>query len=171
VRLDAKHSPVSLLDSPFNESAARFSPDKRWIAYVSDESGQPEVYVRAFPEPTGKWQVSTAGGHFPRWSREGRELVYLAPGGVMTAVPIEADDRALSPGAPRTLFQVDVLMDDHSSTIGALSYEPYAVSADGERFLLNERVDGPDESYDELRADPPSGSVAVIVNWTAALER
>jgi eukaryotic-like serine/threonine-protein kinase len=169
--LDGRRPPVSLLDSPFNESAAKFSPDNRWIAYVSDESGRSEVYVRAFPDPTGVWQVSTAGGEAPRWSGDGRELFYLAPGGMVMAVPIDTDGSRFSLGIAKALFRADVLTGNHDSAVGELGYEPYAVSSDGQRFLVNEHVDRPDNDPERPSNDPTNGSVAVIVNWTAGLER
>ena len=72
--------PEPLLTGPFNESEARFSPDGRFIAYASKESGQFEVYVRPFPGPGGRWSISTAGGVSPEWSPNGRELFYRGPG-------------------------------------------------------------------------------------------
>jgi hypothetical protein len=73
--------PKPFLNSPFNEEYPAFSPDGRWLAYASNESGNTEVYVRSFPSPGGKWQVSTGGGGFPKWSRSSKELFYR------TAVP------------------------------------------------------------------------------------
>jgi len=70
--------PEPFLNTPFSERSPAFSPDGRWLAYTSDESRNFEVYVRPFPGPGGKWQISTGGGDFPRWSRNGKELLYCA---------------------------------------------------------------------------------------------
>jgi len=71
--------PYAFLSTPFNEQGGVFSPDGRWVAYQSNESGRDEIYVRPFPGPGGQWQVSTAGGSDPRWRPDGKELYYLAP--------------------------------------------------------------------------------------------
>lgn len=71
--------PTVFLNGPFNEVEPMFSPDGRWLAYFSNESGRPEIYVRPFPGPGGKWQISTAGGLYPTWSRTRRELYYGTP--------------------------------------------------------------------------------------------
>ena len=85
---DGKATP--LLQSASNETMGRFSPDGRWMAYVSNESGKEEVYVVPFPGPGGKWQISTAGGRAPHWTRSGREIVYQAPGDEIMAVEVRA---------------------------------------------------------------------------------
>jgi WD40-like Beta Propeller Repeat len=89
-----------------------FSPDGRWMAYQSNESGRPEIYVRAFVAPGetgakatgGQWQVSTSGGIMPAWRSDGKELYYLDPTGVMMAAPITVTPSAIEPGAPVKLF-------------------------------------------------------------------
>jgi serine/threonine-protein kinase len=98
--------PTVLLNGPFFEVEAAFSPDGRWLAYSSDESGRTEVYVRPFPGPGGKWQVSTAGGVWPTWSRSRRELSYRGEDGriLVAAYTVEGDSfraekpRVWSPG-------------------------------------------------------------------------
>lgn len=74
------------LQTKFNEAEAKFSPDGRWVAYSSDESGRPEVYVQPFPGPGGKWQISTDGGGAPEWARNGRELFYVSLAGKLISV-------------------------------------------------------------------------------------
>ena len=91
------------LGTPFNEYHPMFSPDGRWLAYTSDESGRAEVYVRAFPGPGGKWQVSTDGGVYPLWAPSGRELFYRS-GDKMMVVPISTAPE-LRPGTPVVLFE------------------------------------------------------------------
>ena len=145
---DGKSSP--LLQTEFDEGAARFSPDGRWIAYSSNESGQFEVYVQPFPLQSGKWQLSTAGGVHPIWRLDGREIFYLSPDGKIMSVEVSAG-AVFESGVPRALFPV------------FLKNAPgpqYDVSADGQRFLLNVRV-GEESS-------PP---VTLVQNWTALLKR
>src|SRR5437667_12530984 len=84
---DRKASPF--LATPFNEANAQFSPDVRWLAYQSDESGQHQIYVQPFPGPGGKWQVSNEGGTQPRWNRNGKELFYISADGKLMSVAIE----------------------------------------------------------------------------------
>ncbi|MCL5742856.1 MAG: serine/threonine-protein kinase, partial [Acidobacteria bacterium] len=123
--LDGDRKPRLFLGTEFDESEAMFSPDGRWIAYVSDESGQPEVYVRPYPGPGGKWKVSSGGGTEPDWTRSGRELVYRN-GYRMMAVAVRAGPQ-FDAGQPYVLFEGP--------------YEQvwppgrtYAVTRDGERF-------------------------------------
>jgi Tol biopolymer transport system component len=102
--LFGERKPTPFLQEPFNERHARISPDGRWMAYTSDEAGKPGVYVTRFPEPGGKWQVSTNGGGFPVWRRDSRELFYRALDGTLMAVPV-APGADFAPGAPIALFQ------------------------------------------------------------------
>ena len=121
----------------------------RWIAYQSNESGRAEVYVAPFPGKGGKRQVSTAGGTFPRWRRDGRELFYIAPGGRLMAATVGAQGSGFEVGAVTPLF------DTRART--NLRY-PYDVTADGQRFLVN-------TLGDELSPEP----FTLVVNWTAGL--
>lgn len=162
-----ERAPILLEGTQFNEAGATLSPDGRWLAYDSDESGRYETYVRPYPDATRKWQASTAGGSFPRWSHDGRELFYLTGDGAMMAVPVEAGETGLSLGAPRRLFRADVVLGNHYSAIGEVGHVPYAVSPDGERFLINERMSA--ARADAGPAKP--ASIVVLVNWTAALEQ
>jgi eukaryotic-like serine/threonine-protein kinase len=124
----------------------RLSPDGRWVAYDSDESGRSEVYVSSFPQGQSRVQISNSGGLDPKWSRGGREILYTAFNGRVTAVEIDAS-QGLRPGAPRPLFQ---LPEGTGFT--------WDVSPDGERFLLNVPV-----------IKSASVPLSVVVNWTAGL--
>jgi Tol biopolymer transport system component len=144
---ERKSSPY--LVTEFNERDARVSPDGRWVAYVSNESGRDEVYVRSFPVSNSRWPVSVAGGMAPRWRRDGRELFYLAAGNIVTAVPVRISPQ-FEPGLPQPLFKAAIR-----------NNRDYSVSADGKRFLLN---------------PSPVGSIAVlpiniVVNWPALLTK
>jgi Tol biopolymer transport system component len=143
--IDGERKVTPLLNGPANESDARMSPDGRWIAYVSDESGREEIYLRPFPLAGARWQVSTAGGRQPRWRADGRELYFLESGR-LTSVSL-ARGSTLDTGPPRTLF-ANIDTDD------------YDVSPDGQRFLVS------------LPARPRSGdSLHVVLNWASELER
>ena len=135
------------LRTEFSESGGQFSPDGRWMAYVSDESGRPEVYVQHFPGPGGKWQASPAGGHSPRWSRDGRELFYVAPGDNLMSIDVKGGE-AFGAGVPKLLFGAPMLL----SVLGT----QYDVSADGQRFLVNRRA-----------ADTAEAPITLVVDWAA----
>ncbi len=136
--------PKPLLATPFVEAFPAFSPDGRWVAYQSNESGRFEVYVQPFPGPGGKWQVSTVGGLRPRWSANGRELFFRS-GGRMMAAPIQ-------PGLTFASGTAQVLFEGQFAP-------PYDVNADG-RFLM---------VRDEQQADPTQ--LRFVLNWFVELKR
>jgi eukaryotic-like serine/threonine-protein kinase len=110
------------------------SPDGRWLAYQSNESGQPEVYVRPYPNvDAGRWQISTQVGSRPVWSRDGRELFFLDRSDRLSVVPIAVNGNTLVPGAPRRLLETAYY--PGFTTRGA-SIHGYDVSPDGQRFLM-----------------------------------
>lgn len=97
--LSGDRKPVPILMTPFTEGQGQLSPDGRWIAYRSSKSGRPEVYVQPFPPSGGKWQISTAGGHEPRWRRDGKELFYTL-GQKILAVPVKTEGATFEAGIP-----------------------------------------------------------------------
>jgi eukaryotic-like serine/threonine-protein kinase len=139
-----------VIATPADERSGKLSPDGRWIAYVSNESGRPEVYVQPFPATGTKWQVSTGGGLQPNWQRDGRRLYYLAHDRYLMAVQLDPDGTDFRTGG-RTLFRTRVVGGERVSH-GAL----YAVSRDPERILV---------STSTGRVVP----VTVALNWDAAL--
>jgi Tol biopolymer transport system component len=154
VPMEGAHTPVPFLATLADETSAAFSPDGKWIAYSSDESGRRDVYVRGFAPDrnpaaaVGQWTISANGGDKPRWSRDGKELFYIATDGKMMAVPIKAGP-AFEPGVPIPLFDTRVT-----------GFMPFDVAPDG-RFLIN-----------TMPADATSrSSITVVVNWFASLER
>jgi serine/threonine protein kinase len=151
--------PFPVVQTPFTERNGQFSPDGRWIAYDSNESGRFEVSVQPFPGPGGKWQVSTGGGVTPRWRRDGRELFYVAPDGALMAAPVRAssDGQALEPGEPARLFRVPIVLG--GSVPDNLKHQ-YDVAADGQRFLIN-------VTTEEASAVP----ITVVLNWMTALKK
>jgi serine/threonine protein kinase len=152
--LDGSHPPFAVAQSPAAEDLGQFSPDGRWVAYQSNESGQRfEIYVQSFPSPTTKMKVSVGGGVQPRWSYDGRELFYVAPDGRMTSVPVATQPHGgLIPGTPTALFAARLVQNDNS--IGR-EIPHYDVARDG-RFLL---VSPPGDAI------PPS--IHVLLNWKA----
>jgi Tol biopolymer transport system component len=140
--------PFPVANTPFGEGLGAFSPDGQWIAYVSDETGQPNVYVQPFRRTGAKHRISVSGGRNPHWRANGKELFYLDADGAMTAVSITTTD-TVTVGLPETLFPV-----------GTLSLnQMFSVTRDGQRFLVNARP-------------PNTASVSpltVIVNWTSTL--
>ena len=128
--LDGDRKPIPFLVRPFTDNQAQVSPDGRFIAYSSNESGTQEVYVMDFPKPTGKWKVSTEGGAEPQWRRDGRELFYLGgrPRKLM-AVDVRAVGATFQAGVPRALFEAN--LDPRTNVRNR-----YVVSPDGQRFLI-----------------------------------
>jgi Tol biopolymer transport system component len=144
---DGDHRASVYLSSAASEVRARFSPDGKWMAYNSDESGQIQVYVQTIPVGGGKFLISTSGGNYPAWRRDGRELYYLDPGGKLMAVPVNING---VPGAPQALL----------SAPGATFF---AVTHDGQRFLMNVPAGG-----ESAAAGPP---LTVVTNWRAGLKK
>ncbi len=127
VPLGAGRDTIVLLDGSFNERAATVSPDGRWVAYVSDESGRDEVYVRPFPNGTGRWQVSAGGGGEPRWAHSGREIFYRASGQLMVAQV--RSNPTFAVGSRTTLFPTAAYQVNPN-------HAAYDVAPDDERFVL-----------------------------------
>jgi serine/threonine protein kinase/Tol biopolymer transport system component len=137
--------------SPSYESSPQFSPDGHWIAYQSNESGRMEVYVRPYPGPGGKFQISTEGGAEPIWNPKGRELFYR-DGQKMMAVEYTAPQAAFSASKPKVLFEGPYMLSPRSTP-------DYDVSPDGQRFLM-------------LKATEQSpGQITVVLNWTEELKQ
>jgi serine/threonine protein kinase len=163
--LEGRSHATPLLHSEYNEDDGQFSPDTRWIAYISDESGRDEVYVREFYESlgkvpggaAGKWPVSQRGGKGPRWRGDGKELYYHAPDGNIMAVEIIAHP-VFRAGLPRALFKApppDII------TRGSFSESPvWDVTKDGKRFLL---------AIPTVESSP--SPFTVILNWPALLKK
>jgi serine/threonine-protein kinase len=148
---DRKAQPF--LRTPFNESASRFSPDGRWIAYISDESGRFEIYVQPYPDPGGKWQISTEGGTEPLWNRNGRELFYRS-GAKLMAVDI-ATQPGFTVGKPRMLFEGPY-------TPASGTTPNYDVSPDGQRFLMLKPIESAETAPTEIN---------VVLNWFEELKQ
>jgi eukaryotic-like serine/threonine-protein kinase len=144
--------PRSYVATPFNESYGVVSPDGRWMAYQSNDSGRYEIYVQSFPEPGRKMPVSKGDGMLPRWRRDGKELYYVATNDKLMAVPVETGAR-FSAGAPVALFEV-------GSFGRRLNRYVYDVSADGKKFLVIRQLE-----------DATTRPLTVVQNWTELLKR
>src|SRR5262249_44001938 len=151
----AKRDPMVVHSTEFEEREGQFSPDGRWIAFTSNQTGSFEIYAQPFPQGGATWQISTTGGIQPRWRPDGRELFYLALDGRMmaTTIAISADGQALQPGATVQLFDTQVA---GGTTPGNVKHQ-YAVSADGQRFLINQTVD-----------EGPPAAITLVINWAGA---
>ena len=134
--LDGSRVPFAFLQTETNELWGQFSPDGRWVAYQSNETGRFEIYVRPFRQPGGQVTISTAGGVYPRWSRDGKELYYVAPDARMMAVPVRATRTTLEAGVPTALFQTRKVGGGLNVTSRGHQYD---VAPDG-RFLINVEV-------------------------------
>jgi Tol biopolymer transport system component len=148
---EGQRKPLPFLRTQFNEGGAAFSPDGRWLAHSSDESGRTEVYVQPFPGPGGKWQISTEGssgtaGSGPRWAGNGRELFYRI-GNKMMVVDIKTEP-AFTAGKPRLLFE--------GQFAGGGDVAP-----DGQRFLMIQAVE----------PEQPPTQINVVLNWFEELKR
>jgi dipeptidyl aminopeptidase/acylaminoacyl peptidase len=140
--------------SQYDETEGQFSPDGKWVAFASNDSGRPDVFVQSFPEGRVRTQVSTAGGTQIRWSSDGKEIFFVAPDGMMMAVPIAFGGTSPEVKLPVPLFQTHLV-----SGVNVLGNKPqYAVSRDG-RFLLNTALES------------ASAPIVVSVNWMKKLTK
>jgi hypothetical protein len=150
--------PEPYLKTEFNETQGRFSPDGRFVAYVSDASGRYEIYVQPFPAASGsKTVISTAGGISPRWSGDGKELFYISADSKMMAVEVSTSP-IFKAGIPRPLFQAPIWGGGTFHNVAR-----YDVTADGKRFLIN--------SVTPDAAPSAPAPITVVLNWTALLKK
>jgi len=150
--LDGDRKPLPVVQTESQEVQGQFSPGPegaRWIAYQSNASALDQIYVQAFPKPSGKFQVSTNGGVRPRWRRDGKELFYLTPDRKLMAVGVKVTATTFEAGRPRELFQTRAASASSVSSV-------YDVTADGQRFLIDTAV--------EAEGAPP---ITVVTNWAA----
>jgi len=151
-----------LLQTPFDERNAAISPDSRWMAYESNESGRSEIYVRPFPNVAdGRYQISTSGGRTPVWSPDGRDLFFVNAGTVV-AVSVTLTP-SFSAGNPTKLFDARSMLLD-GRFIAAGTQRTYDVSPDGQRFLMIKENAGSGEG------DAPPASLVVVQNWFEELK-
>lgn len=161
MRMTGEARPRPILESPSVETQAKVSPDGRWLAFATNDSGRMEVYVSPFPGPAPRQRVSLQGGGWPRWRRDGRELFFLVQRGRATEYAVMAVSVAPAPGpsglrlgAPSPLFDMRL------RPLGRLDAYSYDVSADGQRFLFNTFVE-----------EATSSGLTLVVNWPSAVGR
>lgn len=149
--LTGQGQPFDVVNSPFDDREGQFSPDGAWIVYQSNETGRFEIYVRKFLEPTRKWQVSVSGGVQPRWRRDGRELFFLSVDRreMFAASAHFGSGDQVDLGAPLGLFATRVIPTPNSGK------HQYAVSPDGQRFLINTAIES------------VSAPITLLLNWKA----
>ena len=150
LEMSGERKAFPFLQTQADEVDAQFSPDGRWIAYVSNESGMNQVYVAPFPAAGGKWQISRNGGTEPRWRGDVQELFFLSPESKLMAATIRVNGASLEVGNAQTLFDV------HPANPPGYHYD---VTNDGKRFLVDTTREG------------ASTPLALVVNWTAELKR
>jgi Tol biopolymer transport system component len=143
--------PVPFLKTQFSERFGQFSPDGRWVLYDSNESGRYEVYVAPYPGPGGKRQVSTAGGFWPRWRRDGTEIFYRSLDGKLMEAAVNGKSTGFEVGVVKPLFE---------ARFGGTARSQYDVSPDGQRFLIN-----------TMSGQAGEAPITVVVNWTAGLNK
>jgi dipeptidyl aminopeptidase/acylaminoacyl peptidase len=153
--LEGNRKAMHIVQTPFNDGAGQLSPDGKWIAYHSNESGHFEIYMQTFPPSGGRWQISTGGGGSPRWRADGKEIFYLTEDGQkVMAVDIRASPGKVEAGVPHALFP--------ASLSGPNILYPYDVTPDGQRFLILEPL-------------PQTGAGAatftILMNWQAGLRK
>lgn len=158
IPLTRKGDPEPVVATPFFDGLSKISPDGRFIAYESEQSGRREVFAQPFPKATTKWQVSTEGGRYVRWSSTGDQIYYLKDDGTLMSAPTRVEGDALVVGMPKPLFKADPIFQGHR---GSKIDMPYDVKSDGQRFIVNERV----------APAAQQSPISVVVNWTALIAR
>jgi serine/threonine protein kinase len=138
-----------------DQTHAAISPDGRWVAYTSNETGRQEVFVQSFPAAAGKWQISTEGGDQPQWRRDGKELFFLSPDNKLMVVPIQGGSGTFQSGASQVLFKAPVGLFSRTD-----SRSRYAIMPDGRRVLVL-----------AISAQSSSSSLTVVTNWTSELKK
>ena len=154
--LGGERKTTSLLQTTFIEGQGRFSPNGRWIAYISNETGQFQVYVESFPATDAKLAISIGGGSQPQWRADGKELYYYTPDRKLMAVAVNGDGPTFKVGEARPLFEIRVFAIDQS--FPGTGY--YTVTHDGQRFLVSSVPEAPERQQ-----------INVVLNWAADLKR
>jgi hypothetical protein len=159
--LDGDRTPYPIVRERGEENDAKASPDAKWVAYEQRDTygSRPEVFVRSLSPTGAKWKISSAGGQWPRWRPDGKELFYVAADGNLMAVPIEPDATTPARAVPKILMQTGAGVPGVSRFQGAGGPRLFGVSRDGQRFLLR-LTDG----------QPSTASIVVVTNWPELLK-
>jgi dipeptidyl aminopeptidase/acylaminoacyl peptidase len=147
-------TPAPFIQTRYSVSDGKFSPDGRYVAYSSNESGRWEIHVAPFPGPGGNWKISTEGGSEPRWRGDGKELFYLAPNGALMSVTVRAAP-TFDAESPKPLLAVR-----RREPVATMDLFSYDVSQDGQRFLINSDV-----------GDATTAPLTVALDWAAGLAK
>jgi hypothetical protein len=154
----ASNQPQPYLNTEFNETQGRFSPDSRFVAYASNESGRYEIYVQPFPSASdGKTPISTSGGISPRWRADGKALYYISADSKMMEVEVSTNP-TFKARIPRSLFPAPIWGGGAFHNVTR-----YDVTADGKRFLIN--------SATTDAATPAPAPITIVLNWTTLLKK
>lgn len=159
---ETKPTPTWVVKSNFAETDGAISPDGRFLAYTSRESGRPEVYVRQFPDGSGRWQVSRDGGSYARWAKGGRELFYRTSAGIMS-VAVDTAGGSFQGGTPRPLFTGNFVGGIEGLQVDQFVFGDYDVTADGSRFIMFPRPPGANNENQEL--------ITLVTDWFTELRR
>jgi Tol biopolymer transport system component len=151
---NSARKPFAFLNSEFNEMRAVFSPDGRWIAYQSNESGRDEIYIRPFPGPGGKWQISIAGGTRPRWRADGKELFFVGTDFRIMSAKVNTGVSTVEVDSLEPLFDIGYV------ATGSPIRDLYDVSLDGQRFLM-----------ESLGSNEMSMPMTLVINWPGELKK
>jgi serine/threonine-protein kinase len=157
---DGKGETQPFLKTQYQESGAHFSPDGRWVAYESDETGRLEVFVTSFPPGGGKWQISDGGGAQPLWSRDGRELFFRSADGVVS-VRAAAEGQTFQASKPEPVFRGAFLGGLRGVTLPGFNFPDYDVSGDGRRFVM----------FAGSTEKRPATQAKVVLGWFEELRR
>ncbi len=170
--LTGDRKPAAFAQEPFVEAGGRVSPDGRWIAYQSNETGRMEVYVRSFPSGAGKRTISTGAAVQPRWRRDGKELFYIEAEGRQSGAPVQPfrimsvavdpADAAFKAGVPSPLFTTPMIS---GAGAGNVPFVTYDVSSDGQRFLITR------PPTTSAAASPAPEAITVVLNWLQAIRK
>ena len=144
--LTGERKPEPYLQTKYSERHAAYSPDGRWVAYESDESGRQEIYVQGFPERRGKWLISAEGGNSPEWRADGKAMYWIGPDGTLMEASVELQAAGVRPGRAEALFRLP----------GQLNF--FQPARDGRRFLVM-----------EPEGDQQERPMVVVLNWAKRL--
>jgi eukaryotic-like serine/threonine-protein kinase len=145
--------PSAFIEGGFRAVSAQFSSNGRFVTYASNETGRNEIYVRTFPQQTGKWQISASGGTDPMWRRDGKELYFLSPDEKLMAVDVDTNAGTFQAGIPKELFQAQTIPPWYWRNI-------YVPSADGQRFMMIAPA-----------IDAKPAPITVVVNWAESMKK
>jgi len=152
---DGGSAPFAVARTQYDERDGQFSPDGSTVAFHSDESGRPEIYVQSFPEAGNKIRISPAGGSQPRWRADGGELFYIAADRKLTAVPVtRRADGGVAYGTPAVLFDTRIV------AVSGVQRQQYVVTSDGQRFLINTTGD-----------ESTTPAITMVLNWRGSSQQ